>query len=829
MRKAWWIPSIKKPITKQFDIAPFRTSAWNKTLHAPQIMAEKAIEAARPSNLPSRDGSIFLCPSLKACDAYAEDRPGAPAFEVEYTGQVFATFGSIFGDAVRRAQDFIYATRRAGEVSDYRDQEHFEKKAKSALEEMDRIAGDYWKAKLTGYDAPRPELLVRGIARVVRQVRPVERELRERTNAMPRGVLVESQVLAERRGNWLFHTTSPNHLAEILADGILRGSPYVSFSDTANWSGVVTLVFSRERLLGRVMKVEYTEEWFLGHPLHAHYIAGEDDTERVLSTFRRRAHEREWVSVKEDVKLRPGDIDRIIVKPNRFGLRRKPQIDAAVEASSLVGNDDLMWRDIPKHGRWSPAKTRASIAQADAWGKAALARQAKIKRDLEQERIKLTVGASKPAFESYLIERTPVTFDSLDDLKDAITKREAFLKKRHRFIRFGQFGKQSRVALPADLMADIAGGMYDAHAGEGGARPVRYEQGVSAYFARKQGGGWTPESPDSTKASYGLSDYWGKMSKFFKEAICAGEVFLVEGSLIREMEFVPVELAWGPEREHDEWMRKWDEKDLARRKSAGLGLTLGQRARPTWGNLARKLGAISEKRGAWVTYYFPSAAVKDEMQGLIDQHGPVGERQVPRSVRATINRRPRRIPPGAPKIEDVPELLPTYASGADGEPVIENVKVIARLDPFGDGGKPRLFLPFRLSKRACAGVAESRVDESQQRGDCYEAAVNYLMEHGTMGFNAENDAGLILVHGEVTGQGPLEGVKYGHAWIESGGLVIDTSNGRDLRMPASAYYALAQIDHRKPNVHKYTQEQARRKLIESGHYGAWDLKTESGL
>lgn len=114
-------------------------------------------------------------------------------------------------------------------------------------------------------------------------------------------------------------------------------------------------------------------------------------------------------------------------------------------------------------------------------------------------------------------------------------------------------------------------------------------------------------------------------------------------------------------------------------------------------------------------------------------------------------------------------------------------------------------------------------------GDCYEAAVDFLMQHGTLGPFGAGDPDLILVHGEVTGQGPLEGVKYGHAWVETpDGLVIDVSNGRAIRLPIPDYYALARMGSR-PNVHKYTQQEVRRKLSETGHYGAWDLQTESGF
>ena len=88
-------------------------------------------------------------------------------------------------------------------------------------------------------------------------------------------------------------------------------------------------------------------------------------------------------------------------------------------------------------------------------------------------------------------------------------------------------------------------------------------------------------------------------------------------------------------------------------------------------------------------------------------------------------------------------------------------------------------------------------------GDCYEAAVNYLLDH-TLGMGVQNpNHDLRLVHGEVAGQGPLEGKTLGHAWIEDGDTVIDQSNGRDVCMPKWMYYQLGRIDE-IGNVHVYS-------------------------
>ena len=107
-------------------------------------------------------------------------------------------------------------------------------------------------------------------------------------------------------------------------------------------------------------------------------------------------------------------------------------------------------------------------------------------------------------------------------------------------------------------------------------------------------------------------------------------------------------------------------------------------------------------------------------------------------------------------------------------------------------------------------------------GDCYEANGRLFMDEAVMGGNSS----MKLVHGEVTGQGPLDGVKYGHCWIEQGGNVIDVSNDRTLKMPKKMYYAIGQIGD---NVHKYTPDKFKKKVLQYEHWGPWDLKTSTGL
>jgi hypothetical protein len=106
-------------------------------------------------------------------------------------------------------------------------------------------------------------------------------------------------------------------------------------------------------------------------------------------------------------------------------------------------------------------------------------------------------------------------------------------------------------------------------------------------------------------------------------------------------------------------------------------------------------------------------------------------------------------------------------------------------------------------------------------GDCYEAAFQYMLSEGP-------GSGLKLVHAEVMGQGPLAGVSYGHAFVLDGDTVIDKSNGRDLRMPAPAYYELGRIEY-LDNIHEYDYVEMLRRALEYEHYGPWDLQTSTGL
>ena len=115
----------------------------------------------------------------------------------------------------------------------------------------------------------------------------------------------------------------------------------------------------------------------------------------------------------------------------------------------------------------------------------------------------------------------------------------------------------------------------------------------------------------------------------------------------------------------------------------------------------------------------------------------------------------------------------------------------------------------------------------QKLGDCYEAAGKFMMKKSML---RPDDSRYLLVHAEVAGQGPLEGLTYGHGFVvdTETQTVIDKSNGRNLELPAAIYYMLGQIGS-IDNIHEYTYREMAKKITQYEHWGPWDLETSSGL
>jgi hypothetical protein len=120
-------------------------------------------------------------------------------------------------------------------------------------------------------------------------------------------------------------------------------------------------------------------------------------------------------------------------------------------------------------------------------------------------------------------------------------------------------------------------------------------------------------------------------------------------------------------------------------------------------------------------------------------------------------------------------------------------------------------------------VTDGPVARKDELGDCYEVAARIMLN--SAGVEQIDEVEYTLCHGTVSGQGPVEGVRFGHAWVEwrhvpsSITLVLEYSNGNKVVMPVAQYYALGSID--PIEVHRYDCDEALHMLLKFRHYGSW--------
>lgn len=111
----------------------------------------------------------------------------------------------------------------------------------------------------------------------------------------------------------------------------------------------------------------------------------------------------------------------------------------------------------------------------------------------------------------------------------------------------------------------------------------------------------------------------------------------------------------------------------------------------------------------------------------------------------------------------------------------------------------------------------SDIPEENKHGDCFVVALHKFME---------NPRRYTLVHGVVSGQGPLEGIEYCHAWVidENTDKVIDmTLPTKMQKLPVELYYNIGQISITK----EYKASDVAKMLDKYGTYGPWDKVFEN--
>jgi hypothetical protein len=124
---------------------------------------------------------------------------------------------------------------------------------------------------------------------------------------------------------------------------------------------------------------------------------------------------------------------------------------------------------------------------------------------------------------------------------------------------------------------------------------------------------------------------------------------------------------------------------------------------------------------------------------------------------------------------------------------------------------------IRLDRSTPAWARVTREIRAQGLGNCYHAALTLAMDARALGL--EN---VSVIQGTLMGEGTLEGVRFGHSWVEAdiaGGttrVAVDYSSGNSLVMDRDAFRFL----QRAQDVHEYSVPEAR-SLAANGDYGPW--------
>ena len=86
-----------------------------------------------------------------------------------------------------------------------------------------------------------------------------------------------------------------------------------------------------------------------------------------------------------------------------------------------------------------------------------------------------------------------------------------------------------------------------------------------------------------------------------------------------------------------------------------------------------------------------------------------------------------------------------------------------------------------------------KIKQERAKGNCFPVAYKLMMK-------LHNVTDARLVHGNVWGQKELEGIKFGHAWVEIRDKCLDFSNGNCIAIDKKLYYQIGKIK----KVKRYT-------------------------
>lgn len=124
---------------------------------------------------------------------------------------------------------------------------------------------------------------------------------------------------------------------------------------------------------------------------------------------------------------------------------------------------------------------------------------------------------------------------------------------------------------------------------------------------------------------------------------------------------------------------------------------------------------------------------------------------------------------------------------------------------------------LQLDRTTPAWARITQEIRAQGLGNCYHAALTLAMDARALGL--EN---VSVIQGTLVGEGALEGVRFGHSWVEADipgtttRVALDYSSGNSLMMDRDVFRFLQQAQ----DVHEYGVAEAR-SLAANGNYGPW--------
>lgn len=136
-------------------------------------------------------------------------------------------------------------------------------------------------------------------------------------------------------------------------------------------------------------------------------------------------------------------------------------------------------------------------------------------------------------------------------------------------------------------------------------------------------------------------------------------------------------------------------------------------------------------------------------------------------------------------------------------------------------------------------IYDPNIPKENQHANCYKLVYELVARNR---FDTKNrKKNMVIVHGIPTGQGAINGLRYGHAWAEYQLEMPDITNmnpkanlsTQDFEVwmvadpsakingiPRQLYYGVGNIN--PSETVRYTCDEALSKMHESGHYGPWD-------